>query len=115
MRYRIFIIIFIFLFISCDNEKYDIQKLENFIGIKLENYDIIRHTSGIAIGDSFMVIELKFEKKDIEQVLKEIKNFDKYSISDDKSYYYFNFINGGIRESVIINLKKQTITYSYRD
>jgi len=115
MIYRIFIIIFIFLFISCDNKEYDIQKLENFIGIKLESYDVIRHESGIAIGDSFMVIELKFEKKDIEQTLKEIKEFEKYSISDDKSYYYFNLINEGVKESVIINLQKQTLTYSYSD
>lgn len=90
------------------------HELESFIGVKPQDYTVVRHENTIGIGESTKVLEVELSEESMKQLLKDI-DLRKYSVIDNNIYYYNDFSEDTVqRESVMINLSKQTITYSYR-
>ncbi|MFA7615623.1 MAG: hypothetical protein WCY16_03470 [Weeksellaceae bacterium] len=103
-------------FISCNTSlDIDVRELESFMGVKLRDYTVIRHESSIGIGNMTKVLEVGLTEESMKQLLKDI-DLKKYSVADNNIYYLNIFSDsGGTRQSIIINISKRTITYSYRD
>lgn len=107
---------FIIMFFSCQNNETEINNIEKILKVKIVNYKIIRNEDGTSPGKYYKIVEIQIEKNEFNNIVKKIKKSNKFIVGNGVLFLnldYYNFTDE--KESIIINSKTYTITYSQSD
>jgi len=110
---NLIILIGLTMLLSCNTEskhEYCKKIIENSLSIPIPNqFKLINYNSDFSIGDYSEQFELKFSKKIFMQILNSV-NTEKY----DNNIYFCNIKDDeNERITIIFNVSKNTIKYTY--